>query len=248
MTFIAGENKVVKIGSVPVDGGLNGLEMILRESGRFIIRGRGEFIALSEKKTRTITVDGSIGASSDAEHFCEYETTPGSIQMESGDLFPQDMLNSYNVKEVNIYGIATLLNLSLSAEPSDAIARLKGAHINYWISRQPMTSWNPEDCVGLIFSAFQTLPMIGLQTITEGVMVTTAKKKMTPVFTPIKSSFGARKIQDIIYLYSDIAVLGYCAASTLGGSITGSAVVDQRLIIGVGFLPEEVEELLSPSQ
>lgn len=248
MTFIAGENKTINIGTVPIDGGLNGLEMILRESGRFIIRGKNEFIALSEKKTRSITISGTIGSSSSAEHFAEYEANPGNIQMESGDLFPQDMLNAYNVEEVQIYGIATLLNLSLSAEPSDAVARLLGAHINYWISRQPLTSWNPEDAAGLIFSAFQTLPRLGLENITEGVMITTLKKRQLPAFTPIKSSFNARKLQDKIYVYSDVGVLGHCAASTSGGSITGSAVLDQRLIIGIGFMPEEVEELLSPSQ
>jgi len=248
MTFLTGENKVVKIGTVPIDGGLNGLEMILRESGRFIIRGANSFIALSEKKTRPITITGTIGAGSSAEHFHEYEGNAGSVQMESGDLFPQDMLNEYNVNTIEIYGVATLLDLALSEEPPDAIGRLKGVHINYWISRQPLTSWSPEDCVGLTFSAYQTLPMMGLQTITEGVLKTTVKKKRIPAFTPIKSSFHARKLQDIIYVYSDVAVLGYIEASTAGGNLVGSATLDQRLIIGKGFLPEEVEELLSPSQ
>ena len=50
MTFITGENKIVSIGIVPSEGGQNSLEMILRESGRFIIGGIAEFIALSEKK------------------------------------------------------------------------------------------------------------------------------------------------------------------------------------------------------
>ena len=69
MTFTTGENKIVSIGIVPREGGQNSLEMILRESGRFIIRGIVEFIALSEKKTRAISISGSIGAISTAEHF-----------------------------------------------------------------------------------------------------------------------------------------------------------------------------------
>ncbi len=248
MTFITGESKIINIGSVPVHGGANCLAMILREAGRFIVRGVGEFIALSEKKTRTITVSGVIGTSSDAEHFVEYDVNPLNIQMESSDLFPQDMLNEYKVDDIEIYGIATLLNLSLTAEPSDAVARLKGAHINYWVSRQPLTSWNPEDSIGIVFSAYQSIPMSGLQLLTEGVLVGTVKKKLLPIFSPIKSSFTVRKTIDTLYVYSDVGVLGYCDASTLGGNITGSAIIDQRLIIGKGFLPEEVEELLSPSQ
>ncbi|MBA7566089.1 hypothetical protein ES708_07776 [subsurface metagenome] len=248
MTFITGENKIVNIGPIPKFGGGNALEIILRESGRFIIRGPNEFIALSEKKTRTITISGTIGAGSTAEHLAEYEANPTSVQMESGDMFPQDMLNEYPVDHVKIYGIATLLQLSLGSEPGDAVARLLGSHIKYWISRQPLTSWSEEDSVGIMMSAYQTLPQNGLGLITEGVVVGTVKKKLIPIFSPIKSSFDVRKIQDKLYVYSDVTVLGYCGASTLGGSITGSAVLDQRLIIGMGFLPEEVEELLSPSQ
>lgn len=248
MTFVAGENVLINIGPIPKLGGSNSLEMILRESGRFIIRGPDEFIALSEKKTRTITISGTIGAGSDAEHFVEYEVNPGSVQMESGDMFPQDMLNEYPVDEIQIYGIATLLNLSITGEPGDAVARLLGSHIQYWISRQPLTSWNPEDSVGITLSAYQTLAQNGLGLVTEGVVVGTLKKKLIPIFSPIKSSFDVRKIQDKLYMYSDATILGYCAASTAGGSINGSAILDQRLIIGRGFLPEEVEELLSPSQ
>ncbi|TKJ26217.1 MAG: hypothetical protein CEE42_05240 [Promethearchaeota archaeon Loki_b31] len=248
MTFITGENKVINIGPIPKFGGSNGLEMILRESGRFIIRGPNEFIALSEKKTRTITVSGTIGAGSSAEHFAEYETNPGNVQMESGDMFPQDLLNEYPVDSIQIYGIATLLGLSIGSQPTDAVARLLGGHIKYWISRQPLTSWNEEDLIGVMLSAYQTLPQNGLGLITEGVVIETAKKRLIPIFSPIKSSFPIRKIQDKLYLYSEVGVLGYCEASTAGGSITGSAVLDQRLIIGIGFLPEEVEELLSPSQ
>lgn len=248
MTFITGENKIVNIGPIPKLGGSNALEIILRESGRFIIRGPNEFIALSEKKTRTITVTGTIGASSDAEHFAEYDANPDNVQMESGDMFPQDLLNEYPVDRLQIYGIATLLNLSVGSEPADAIARLLGSHIKYWISRQPLTSWAEEDSIGLMLSAYQTLPQNGLGLITEGVVIGTAKKKSIPVFSPIKSSFDVRKIQDKLYLYSDVTVLGYCEASTAGGSISGSAILDQRLIIGMGYLPEEVEELLSPSQ
>jgi hypothetical protein len=248
MTFITGENQVVNIGPVQGFGGSNCLEMILRESGRFIIRGPNEFIALSEKKTRTINVSGTIGAGSSAEHFAEYEQNPSNIQMESGDMFPQDMLNEYPVDRIQIYGIATLLNLSLSTEPADAVARLLGSQMKYWISRQPLTSWNEEDSIGLLMSAYQTLPQNGLGLVTEGIVKGTAKKKLIPIFSPIKSSFDVRKIQDKLYLYSDVTVLGYCEASTAGGSITGSAILDQRLIIGIGYLPEEVEELLSPSQ
>ncbi len=248
MTFITGENKIINIGNIPSYGGYNGLEMILRESGRFIIRGEDEFIALSEKKTRTITITGTIGAGSDAEHISEYEATPGNSQFESSDLFPQDLLNEYPVEEIEIYGIASLLNLSLASEPADAVGRLLGAHIKDWISRQPLTSWNPEDCIGLIFSAYQSIPVAGMQGITEGVVIGTVQKNLIPLFSPIKSSFDVRKVHDKLYLYSNINVLGYCAASTAGGSMTGSAVLDQRLIIGKGFLPEEVEELLSPTQ
>lgn len=248
MTFITGENKIVNIGPIPKIGGSNALEIILRESGRFIIRGPNEFIALSEKKTRTITVTGTIGASSTAEHFAEYDANPDNVQMESGDMFPQDLLNEYPVDRLQIYGIATLLNLSVGSEPADAVARLLGSHIKYWISRQPLTSWAEEDSIGLMLSAYQTLPENGLGLITEGVVIGTAKKKSILVFSPIKSSFDVRKIQDKLYLYSDVTVLGYCEASTTGGSISGSAILDQRLIIGMGYLPEEVEELLSPSQ
>jgi len=248
MTFIAGENMIVNIGPIPMFGGNNGLEMILRESGRFVIRGPNEFIALSEKKTRTITITGTIGASSAAEHFAEYEANPGSVQMESGDIFPQDMLNEYPVDRLQIYGIATLLNLSIGSEPADAVARLLGSHIKYWISRQPLTSWNEEDSIGLMLSAYQTLPQNGLGLLTEGVILGTTKKKLIPIFSPIKSSFDVRKIQDKLYMYSDVSVLGYCEASTAGGNISGSAILDQRLVVGIGFLPEEVEELLSPSQ
>jgi len=248
MTFITGENKIVNIGPIPKLGGSNALEIILRESGRFILRGPNEFIALSEKKTRTITVTGTIGASSAAEHFAAYDANPDNVQMESGDMFPQDLLNEYPVDQMQIYGIATLLNLSLGSEPADAVARLLGSHIKYWISRQPLTSWAEEDSIGLMLSAYQTLPQNGLGDIVEGVVIGTAKKKLIPVFSPIKSSFDVRKIQDKLYLYSDVTVLGYCAASTAGGNVSGSAIMDQRLIIGMGYLPEEVEELLSPSQ
>ena len=248
MTFVTGENKVVNIGPIPKFGGSNGLEMILRESGRFIIRGPDEFIALSEKKTRSITVSGTIGAGSSAERFVEYENNPGSVQMESSDMFPQDMLNEYPVEEVQIYGIATLMNLSIGTQPTDAIARLLGSHAKYWISRQPLTSWNEEDSINITMSAYQSLAQNGLGLITEGVVIGTLKKKLIPIFSPIKSSFDVRKIQDKLYMYSDVTVLGHCAASILGGSVTGSAILDQRLIIGRGFLPEEVEELLSPSQ
>jgi len=236
MTFITGENKIVNIGPVPKFGGGNGLEMILRESGRFIIRGPNEFVALSEKKTRTITVTGTIGASSAAEHFVEYEANPGNVQMESGDMFPQDMLNEYPVDRIKIYGIAMLLDLSIGTEPADAVARLLGSHIKYWISRQPLTSWNEEDSIGVMLSAYQTLPQNGLGDIVEGVVIGTTKKKLIPVFSPIKSSFDVRKIQDKLYVYSDATILGYCGASTAGGSVSGSAVLDQRLIIGMGFL------------
>lgn len=248
MTFVTGENKVINIGPIPVLGGANGLEMILRESGRFIIRGQDEFIAMSEKKTKTITVSGTVGAGSSAEHFCEYESTPGVVQMASGDMFPQDMLNEYPVDEIEIYGIASLLNLSISTEPADAVARLLGSHVKYWISRQPLTSWSEEDSIGLMFSAYQSIPQAGLDLITEGVVVGTIKTKQIPIFSPIKSSFSVRKVQDKLYLYSDVSILGYCAASTAGGSVQGSSILDQRLIIGRGYLPEEVEELLSPSQ
>lgn len=248
MTFITGENMIINIGPIPKFGGSNGLEIILRESGRFIIRGVNEFIALSEKKTRTITISGTIGAGSDAEHFAEYEANPSNVQMESGDMFPQDMLNEYPVDKLQIYGVATLLNLSISAEPADAVARVLGSHIKYWISRQPLTSWNEEDSVGITLSAYQSLAQNGLGLVTEGVCIGTVKKKLIPIFTPIKSSFDVRKILDKLYLYSDVTVLGYCAASTAGGNITASAILDQRLIVGRGFLPEEVEELLSPSQ
>lgn len=249
MTFIAGENKLVTIGIVPSEGGRNGLEMILRESGRFIIRDIAAFIALSEKKTRAITVSGTIGVGSSAEHFAEYDTTPGNnVLMRSADMFPQDLLNNYKVEELEVYGIAVLLNLSLSTEPGDAVARLLGAHIKFWISRQPLTSWAEEDSIGIIFSAYQTLPSSGVKGITEGVLKTTLKVKQIPAFVPIKSSFSIRKTVDELYVYIDSSVLGYCEASGAGGSITGSATLDMRLIVGKGFLPEEVEELLSPSQ
>ena len=248
MVFIAGENKIVNIGLIPGWGGNNGLEMILRESGRFIIRGDGEFIALSEKKTRPITISGTIAASSSAEHFNQYDDQPGNVEYGSGEIFPQDLLNEYNVEQMEIYGISSLLKLALTAEPSDAVARLLGAHIKYWISRQPLSSWNPEDCIGIIISAYQTVPIKGMQEITEGVTVSTTKVRQIPVFSPIKSSFDVRKLKDKLYLYSSIDIMGYCDASTAGGAVTGSATLDTRFIIGQGFLPEEVEELLSPSQ
>lgn len=251
MTFATGNNKVIKIGNVPSKGGNNTLEMILRESGRFIIRGVDEFIALSEKKTRAITVGGSIGAGSQAEYFNQYDSSPVGVdtQFETGDMFPQDMLNEYTkVTQVNIYGIALLCDMSLTGEPSDAIARLLGLHGNYWISRQPITSWANEDCVGVSISAYNTIPEKGLSEITEGVTKLTAKKKLIPLFVPIKSSFPVDKTKDKVYLWSDIAILGYCAASTLGGSVAGSCTLDHRFIIGKGFLAEEVEELLSPTQ
>lgn len=249
MPFVTGESKVITIGSIPDIGGKNVLEMILRESGRFIIRDEDDsFIALSEKKTRTITVSGTIGATSSAEHFSQYDDNPVNVQYESGDVFPQDLLIEYPVDAMDIYGIASILDLTLSGEPSDAVARLKGGHFKYWLSRQPMTSWNPEDCVGLLFSAYQSIPSNGMGTNLEGVVVGTVKKLRIPVFTPIKSSFEISKLKEILYLYSSSDILGYCAASTLGGSITGAAVLDCRLIVGQGYLPEEVEELLSPSQ
>ena len=248
MTFITGEGKIINIGPIPNEGGSNSLEMILRESGRFIIRGEDEFIALSEKKTRTITITGTIGADSSAEHVSEYEATPGVSQFASADMFPQDMLNEYAIEEIEIYGVASLLNMSVASEPADAVVRLKGAHIKEWISRQPLTSWNPEDCIGMIFSAYQSIPVAGMKEITEGVLLGTVQKNRIPIFTPIKSSFSIQKLKDILYLYTNIQVLGYCAASTAGGSMSGTAVLDQRLVIGQGFLPEEVEELLSPSQ
>ena len=248
MTFITGENKIVNIGNVPGKGGANSLEMILREAGRFIIRGPNEFVALSEKKTRTINISGTIGVGSVAEHFVEYENNPGNVEFATAETFPQDLIDEYRVESLEVFGIAQILNLSISTEPGDAVCRLLGAHINQWISRQPLTSWNDEDCVRTIFSAYQTLPENGISGITEGILINTSKKKLMPIFSPIKSSFSVRKLIDKIYVYTNVAVLGYCAASTAGGSLAGSAVFDERLIIGKGFLPEEVEELLSPSQ
>ena len=249
MTFLTGENKIVNIGIVPNEGGRNGLEMILRESGRFIIRGINEFIALSEKKTRSITISGTIGVGSSAEHFVEHDATPSNnVLMQSSDMFPQDLLNEYRVDELEIYGIAILLNLALGTEPGDAIARLLGQNLKLWISRQPLTSWSEEDSIGIIFSAYQTLPSNGIKAITEGVLINTTKVKQIPVFVPIKSSFSIRKSVEQLYIYIDSTILGYCAASTAGGSVSGTGTLDFRLIVGKGFLPEEVEELLSPSQ
>ncbi|TFG23930.1 MAG: hypothetical protein EU529_05890 [Promethearchaeota archaeon] len=247
MTFITGDNKIVNIGLVKSITS-NALEVILRESGRFVMRYGESFVALSEKKTRTITIAGSIGAGSQAEHFHEYDQNPENVQFESGDIFPQDMLIEYPCKEVEIYGVQTLITMSLSSEPADAVARLKGGHLKYWISRKPITSWNNEDCIGFPYSAYQTTPENGLVSNAEGVIATTTKKNSIPIFTPIKSSFSVEKLKDILYLYIGSHGLGYCAASTNGGSISGSIAIDTRLVIGKGFLPEEVEELLSPSQ
>ncbi len=164
-------------------------------------------------------------------------------------MFPQDLLNEYRIEDISIYGIAILLDLSVSSEPSDALVTLNGAHLQYWISRQPMTSWANEDSVTATLSAYNTLPQSGIGGgATEGVKITTAKKKIIPVFIPIKTSFVVRKSGDKIYLYNDADIKGFCDSSTIGGSAAGSAVIDHRLIIGKGYLPEEVEELLSPTQ
>jgi hypothetical protein len=222
--------------------------VVLREAGRFIIKGDHEFIALSEKKTKSITITGATGASYAAAHFHEYETSPSFSVFETADVFPQDLLNDYKIDEISIYGIVSLLDMSLTSQPADAIARLKGVHNEYWISRQPLTSWNNEDCIKLLFSAYQTTPENALITIVEGVLTTTTKKVSIPGFSPIKSSYSVARLKDKLYLYSLTDILGYCAASTAGGSIAGTATLDQRLVIGVGYLPEEVEELLAPSQ
>lgn len=247
--FITGDNKVVVIGPVKQVGS-NLLEMILRESGRFILRDKDEFIALSEKKIRAITVSGSIAAGSSAEHFHSYDDVPTSqdTTFESGDMFPQDLLQEYKVDKLEIYGIALLLDMSLTVKPPDAVPRLKGVHTNLWITRQPQTNFAPEDCVGGSFSAYQSTPENGLVSCTEGVLTTTVKKKLKPAFVPIKSSFVIDKTKDKLYVYKEDGIVGYCEASTGGGTVTGSAVFEHRLIVGQGFLPEEVEELLSPSQ
>ena len=248
MVFVSGESKIIYIGCVPSIGGYNALEIILRESGRFIIKTPSGFIALSEKKVRTITVAGAIGAAAGAQHFHEYEDNPGNVQFDSADLFPQDLFNEYPINEIEIYGISSLLNLNLTGQPADAVARLKGMHAEYWISRQPLTAWNNEDLIKLLFSAYQSVPEQGLIGVTEGILTTTTKKISIPVFSPIKSSYPARRLTDKIYLYSLTDLIGYCANSAAGGNISASATLDQRLVIGVGFLPEEVEELLSPTQ
>ncbi|MFX0072742.1 MAG: hypothetical protein ACFFAO_16790, partial [Candidatus Hermodarchaeota archaeon] len=215
MVFLTGDNKIVKIGNVPNLGGFNALEMILRESGRFIIRsGTEDFIAISEKRTRSIPISGTISPGGNDEHFYEYDETPvgTETQFESAQLFPQDLLNEYKIDEIEIYGLMLLCNLDLSAQPAGVVARLKGVHANYWITRQPVTSWNPEDCVGVLFSAYNTIPEKGLSGNEEGVVVGSTKKKLIPVFVPIKSSFSVDKTKDKVYLYSDVAILGYCPA------------------------------------
>ncbi len=249
ITFVTGENKIITIGPVKQSGS-NLLEMILRESGRFIFRGKDEFIALSEKKTRVYGIDGTIGAGSSAEHNHTYDSVPDgqSTIFGTSDMFPQDLVQEYPVDQLEVYGLALLLDMSLSAEPGDAIGRLKGAKIQFWISRQPLTSFAQEDNVSVSLSAYQTIPEKGLSEITEGVLKTTVKKKLVPAFVPIKSSFPVDKLKDKLYLYSDVDILGYCAASTAGGNFTGTSNFEHRLIVGRGFLPEEVEELLSPSQ
>ncbi len=247
--FVTGENKIVSIGPVKQTGS-NLLEMILRESGRFIMRGKDEFIALSEKKTRPFAISGTIGVGSSAEHFHAYDSGPDGANTIFGttEMFPQDLLNEYPVEQLEIYGLALLVDLTLDTEPGDAIARLKAAHMSFWITRQPQTSFANEDNVSVSLSAYQSTPERGLTEITEGVVKTTIKKKLKPSFIPIKSSFVIDKTKDKLYVYEDADVIGYCAASTAGGSITGSGSFEHRLIVGRGFLPEEVEELLSPSQ
>ncbi|MBD3156623.1 hypothetical protein GF369_02220 [Candidatus Peregrinibacteria bacterium] len=214
------------------------------------MRSPSGFIAISEKKTRNINISGAISAASGAERFEEYESTPQVQEFESADLFPQDMLNEYKVEEVLLYGMIWLIDMSLSAVPADAETKLFGVNLSTWISRQPMTSWNPEDSINLGFRTFclTATDAMGDSGSSPGITTDTVKKKRQPAFSPIKNYVPVRKTHDKIYVYSDATVVGYHEPSTAGGTVTGTANVECRLVEGLGYLPEEVEELLSPTQ
>ena len=245
MTFTTGKNAVITIsGYANVNG--NAQEIILRDSGRFVVRYPNEFVALSNKKQRSITISGSIPASWTADYFSNHEQPAVVSEFGSAEIFPQDLIDEYKPEELELYGVVSLVDLAIATKPADAAsARLLGANCQYWIARQALSSWAPEDSIIFNALAYNHIPKVDE---TEGVTTTTTKKKLIPIFTPIKTHLKVRKLVDLVHLYSDVTIWGHCAASTNGGSIAGTATLDQRLVIGQGFLPEEVEELLSPSQ
>ncbi len=251
MVGIVGECKIINIGPVPLIGGYNSQEIMLRDSGRYVIKGENDFIALSDKKTRTKPVSITIPASTPNIHVFEYDESPVATDhtFGSGEMFPNDLVTDFPVQELQLYGLVMMLDLSIASEPTDGIAMLNGAHVQVWMSRQPMTSWNDEDSINVTFSAYQSIAQCGITCQNdEGVRKLTTQKKLIPVFVPVKSQFMISKTKEKIYIYTKITIVGYQKASTAGGSIGGSSILSVSLVEGIGYLPEEVEELLSPAQ
>ena len=245
MTFINGDDQCVKIGTTQL-GGYNALETILREQGRFIIKSPSGFIALSEKKTRNISISGSIPIQTDPANWYEYEASPTSVVFESADVFPQDLINEYQTEQLMLYGIAWLFDADLSSVPADSEqCMIQSINLSSWISRQPMSSWNDEDSINVNITCSGVPGGMGAVT---GLRSTTVKKKRVPIFSPIKSYVPMRKSLDKMYLYTDAMIVGYCDAIASSDSVAGNVSVEARLIEGLGYLPEEVEELLSANQ
>ena len=250
VTFVDGNNKRITIGK-PGISGMNVLEMIFREEGRFVIRSSSGFIALSQSKSRNITISGTLGAGALEGFFHVYEDNPFVLEFEQPDMFPQDLTNEYAVDELMLYGVMWEVNMALTGEPADVDPPvvLMAVDFNAWISRQPMSSWSTGDAINVLALAYETQSMHNMSGAgTSGVAVNTVKKHIVPMFSPIKTYLYVRKQHDKMRIYTDAAVVGYHGETTNGGSIEGSASITARLIMGRGYLPEEVEELLSAHQ
>ncbi|MHA1334260.1 MAG: hypothetical protein ACTSPW_00790 [Promethearchaeota archaeon] len=247
MPFVElGHKKFSVIGPCPMYGGFNALEVVLRESGRYIMKGDDAFIALSQKKTREINISGSVSSNQDAQWIVQYDENPQQIEFNSADMFPQDLQNDYrDIKELDVYGLLALCDMSLTSKPSDAETYMKSTKSIIWITRQPTTSFANEDGVSVQFFAYCSMPLLSQG---EGVTTTTTKKHLIPIFTPIRMNEGVRKGIDKIYVYNDTMILIYCENSTAGGNINGSVNLEYRLILGMGYLQEEVEELITATQ
>jgi len=245
MTFVTGSDKVVIIGPNNFVGGQNALEIILRPQGRYIARTKRGFVARSEKKTKSFAVSGT--STNTSELFYEYETPgAGDHTFEKTDLFPQEIVNDYPVDTQRLYGIMGLVDISVSSDPADNDdSRIYGVWVKNWISKQPMSSWSDEDCVRIGFFAYtggSTLFAAG----GTGVRLGTVKKMLVPSFIPIKSWMHLRKTDDKLYVYTDVVAAGKSGGTiTTPGAFAATVGIDYRAVTGLGFLPEEVEHMLS---
>lgn len=214
--------------------------ILLRKAGRFVIKEGDDFAYLSDSKTKTITINGSVSGTSE-ENLCgDIEASPTLTEFAQGDLIPQDVINEFgDIEELDVVGLFVVPTGSLSS----ANVKLFASSLRTWISMQPMSAWNDED-EAVLTSTFNSLP--GGYNNSDGLMSTTTHKVSHPFFIPIKQPDAIRKNLDKFYLYTrNSASLNYANGVT---SISGSITYTFRVVLARGYLPETIEELLSVHQ